>query len=342
MTNATAIGANALVSASNALVLGSINGVNGAASGVNVGIGTATPLAPLTVGNIGNWDVASGWGDFSLTNGTVGFSIGVATGGGGTGDVRLFSKGGTERLFFGGPTNGETLTIASGKVGIGNLAPDAKLDVIAAGTQIGVRGTTTNTSGYGVLGAAEDGSGVNYGVWGQSASTLGTGVFGNATAESGSTAGVQGISASISGYGVYGSGGAYGVYSEGNAHVQGNLSYSGTLANTSSRRFKTNIQQMQGALSQVERLRGVSFDWKENGKHTIGLIAEEVGEVVPEVVTYEENGVDAKGVDYARLTAVLIEAVKEQQAQIRQLQSEMEGLKVRLGVEVSQAVASDK
>ena len=53
---------------------------------------------------------------------------------------------------------------------------------------------------------------------------------------------------------------------------------------------------------------------KAGSKHDIGLIAEEVGEVVPEVVAYEENGVDAKGVDYARLTAVLIEAVKEQQA----------------------------
>ncbi|MBI1956107.1 MAG: tail fiber domain-containing protein [Acidobacteria bacterium] len=90
------------------------------------------------------------------------------------------------------------------------------------------------------------------------------------------------------------------------------------------------------------RLRGVSFEWKADGRHDIGLIAEEVGEVVPEVVAYEENGVDAKSVDYARLVSVLIEAVKEQQAQIRQLQSEVEGLKARLGVEISQAVSSDK
>ena len=55
------------------------------------------------------------------------------------------------------------------------------------------------------------------------------------------------------------------------------------------------------------------FRWKADGKHDIGLIAEEVGEVIPEVVAYEENGKDAKSVDYARLVAVLIEAVKEQQ-----------------------------
>lgn len=95
----------------------------------------------------------------------------------------------------------------------------------------------------------------------------------------------------------------------------------------SSRRWKTNIQTIQGALEKVERLRGVSFDWKEKGGHDIGLIAEEVGEVVPEVVSYEENGKDAMGLDYARLTAVLIEAVKEQQSQIRELKAELEELK---------------
>jgi len=45
------------------------------------------------------------------------------------------------------------------------------------------------------------------------------------------------------------------------------------------------------------------------------MIAEEVGKVVPEVVSYEANGKDARGIDYARLTALLVEAVKQQQAQ---------------------------
>ncbi|MBI2815388.1 MAG: tail fiber domain-containing protein [Acidobacteria bacterium] len=57
---------------------------------------------------------------------------------------------------------------------------------------------------------------------------------------------------------------------------------------SSSRRFKTNIQTMAGALEKVERLRGVIFNWEETGKHDIGLIAEEVRDVVPEVVTYRE------------------------------------------------------
>ncbi|MGB0047892.1 MAG: DNRLRE domain-containing protein, partial [Terriglobales bacterium] len=89
----------------------------------------------------------------------------------------------------------------------------------------------------------------------------------------------------------------------------------------SSRRWKTNIQTLHGALAKVEQLRGVSYDLKANGKHEVGVIAEEVGAVVPEVVSYEENGKDARGVDYSRLTALLIEATKEQARQFEQQQA---------------------
>jgi len=100
----------------------------------------------------------------------------------------------------------------------------------------------------------------------------------------------------------------------------------GSCSVFSSRRWKTNIQPINRALNKIQRLRGVSYDWKENGKHEIGLIAEEVGEVIPEVVTYEENGKDARAVDYARLVAVLIEAVKEQQKQIEELKGQVKSL----------------
>ena len=95
----------------------------------------------------------------------------------------------------------------------------------------------------------------------------------------------------------------------------------------SSFRFKTNIRTLDGALETVERLRGVSYDSKTNGKHEIGVIAEEVGKVLPEVVSYEQNGVDAQGVDYSQLTALLIEAIKQQEVKIQQLSAEIEQLK---------------
>jgi hypothetical protein len=106
----------------------------------------------------------------------------------------------------------------------------------------------------------------------------------------------------------------------------------------SSRRWKTNIQTLHGALAKVEQLRGVSYDLKGSGKHEVGVIAEEVGAVVPEVVSYEENGKDARGVDYSRLTALLIEAMKEQQRELQQEQAVIRGqaaairdLKIELG-----------
>jgi hypothetical protein len=91
----------------------------------------------------------------------------------------------------------------------------------------------------------------------------------------------------------------------------------------SSRRWKDNVQTLHGALDKVEQLRGVSYDLKSNGKHEVGVIAEEVGAVVPEVVTWDKNGKDAQGVDYGRLTALLIEATKEQQALIADQQKQI-------------------
>jgi hypothetical protein len=98
----------------------------------------------------------------------------------------------------------------------------------------------------------------------------------------------------------------------------------------SSRRWKMNIRTLPDALVKVEQLRGVSYDMKDSGKHEIVVIAEEVGKVVPELVTYEANGTDARGVDYSRLTALLIEAVKGQQAQISAQQSQIRAQQVQI------------
>lgn len=95
----------------------------------DLGIGAETPLAALHVADVGKWGwgVANGWGDFTLSNGIVGFSIGVATEGGGTGDVRLWTTGGTERLILGNPTDGNIMSINDGGVAIGMLNPQHPL-----------------------------------------------------------------------------------------------------------------------------------------------------------------------------------------------------------------------
>lgn len=93
-------------------------------------------------------------------------------------------------------------------------------------------------------------------------------------------------------------------------------------ATYSSRRWKENIHRIEDALAKVRALDGVYFDWKkeQGGTHSVGLIAEDVGKVIPEVVSYEENGIDASGLDYAHLVPVLIEAIKELAAKVEQLE----------------------
>ena len=98
----------------------------------------------------------------------------------------------------------------------------------------------------------------------------------------------------------------------------------------SSIRWKTNVQTLTDPLDTVMQLRGVRFDWIEDGTQDIGLIAEEVGAVVPEVVEYEANGQDAVSVDYDKLVSVLIEAVKTQQQQLDEYREAVTAMTARL------------
>jgi endosialidase-like protein len=104
----------------------------------------------------------------------------------------------------------------------------------------------------------------------------------------------------------------------------------------SSLRWKTNIHTLHDALAKVEQLRGVSYDLKANGKHEVGVIAEEVGEVVPEVVTWDKDGTHAQSVDYGRLTALLIEATKEQQTLIHKQQEQIRAQQAQMKLQQAQ------
>jgi hypothetical protein len=97
----------------------------------------------------------------------------------------------------------------------------------------------------------------------------------------------------------------------------------------SSRRLKTNIRPLVGALQKVEKLQGVSYEMKNGSAREIGVVAEDVERVVPEVVSRNAETREIEGLDYARLTALLIEAVKAQQVEIEQLKSEVLDLKSR-------------
>ena len=100
-----------------------------------------------------------------------------------------------------------------------------------------------------------------------------------------------------------------------------------SYSNISDARFKTNVRPLGSALASVLALRGVRYDWNALGvRHggtagapQVGLLAQEVEKIYPELVSTDADGY--KAVNYAQLTPVLIEALKEQQAQIEALKA---------------------
>jgi hypothetical protein len=110
------------------------------------------------------------------------------------------------------------------------------------------------------------------------------------------------------------------------------ITSNGTLTTSSSDiRFKENINTLNNCLNSIMQLRGVSFTWKSEPAmgHRIGFIAQEVEQVIPELVfTNPTDGY--KGIDYAEITPVIVEAIKEQQQQIESCKSENEILKSQL------------
>jgi len=123
----------------------------------------------------------------------------------------------------------------------------------------------------------------------------------------------------------------------GDMGVTGNMGVDGDITGTniteiSDLRWKTNIGDYDNALMQVTKLRGVTYNWINDGtkrlnpnKPQIGLIAQDVEKVIPELVRTDQQG--DKSVNYSKLTVVLLEALKEQQKMIEELQREVELLK---------------
>ena len=157
--------------------------------------------------------------------------------------------------------------------------------------------------------------------------------------ENGGT-GIFGFSNSF--VGIWGeSDGWYGVYGDANdpadfdiyaQTVDGSMGY----GQASSVRWKTNIKNIDDPIHKLSQLRGVYFNWKKEfgGQHALGFIAEEVGKVLPEIVSYEENGIDAKGIAYGMMSPLLVEATnamrkeylikfEQQQIQIDQLKEQI-------------------
>jgi hypothetical protein len=127
---------------------------------------------------------------------------------------------------------------------------------------------------------------------------------------------------------------------DGDLHVDGDvIAFSTTV---SDERLKDNVTTIENPLDKIKALRGVEYDWNSGsrkGKHDLGLIAQEVETVLPNIVHEhqmpllnddDEDETVYKTVDYEKMVAVLIEGMKEQQNQIDSLKSELTEIKGRL------------
>jgi hypothetical protein len=112
----------------------------------------------------------------------------------------------------------------------------------------------------------------------------------------------------------------------------GSVSQNGAAAvsfnTTSDERLKENIVDVSSQLNTIKNIKVREFDWKSSSKHDVGMIAQELKDVIPGVVTQggEDVTEDPWGVDYGKLTPYLIKAIQEQQVIIDDLKSRIETL----------------
>jgi hypothetical protein len=109
---------------------------------------------------------------------------------------------------------------------------------------------------------------------------------------------------------------------DGGVGIGGTL-YVSNLVETSTIALKENVNPILDALNSIMQLSGVIYDRKDKTSvNEPGLIAEEVNKVLPNLVTKDDNG-NPYGIQYTKLVAYLIEAVKDQQQQIEELKKKV-------------------
>jgi hypothetical protein len=224
------------------------------------------------------------------------------------------------------------------------------------GTTHGIQAESRSNQGTGILGRATSSTGDTTGIIGLSASSGGTGILGRATSRSGDAVGVHGVTNSANGAGVVaevssnaGNGApialianhrgtdglvalfqnngtnVYSIQKNGNASLRGSH-FAANHINTSDRRLKKDITPVDNVLPRLEDIHSVRFRFRDRGHgesgYQLGLLAQEVQAEFPELV--EERADGYLGVSYGHMSAVLLQAIKEQQALIESQQRQLD------------------
>ncbi len=324
---------------------GIVDGSNATAitidSSERVGIGTTSPSAPLHIVGDGNTGQRVHVGTSSAHQIYLGNTGGVS------------SVGTLSNHNFQVITNGSSRAVVdtSGNVGIGTTSPSGNLHISGSGGGDGVHMILQNTgnapagvrmlSGHGnwemvnsktvadALEFIDDSAGVTRMLIDSSGNLL---IGKTTTADT--TTGVKIAANAVMVQSASGTG-AHDMHdffrgTEGSLARVGNIRTTGsaTAYNTSSDyRLKENAKPIQNGLERLNQLKPVKFDWKGTDISSEGFIAHEAQEVFPDAVSGEKDGEDMQGMDYGRITPLLVKAIQEQQEQIEQLKTEIQTLK---------------
>jgi hypothetical protein len=301
----------------------------------NVGIGTASPQSKLDLGGStsGQRLTFSNTGVNTTDGARTQAEIGYKTGSyGGAAVIKILTE--TEfddsmaLAFHTGTSAAESMRIDSSQnVGIGTQSPDTTLDITSTGANgivLNQQSSDSNTSSR--LFFKQDDT--TWNVYGS-----GGALMFNSGATVGSSSGTLKFQMKADGFRILD--GALGVDVQPST-TDGRIDAGNDVVaySTSDKRLKDNIKPLDNALDKVLQISGVEFDWKElteeekktihgNKGHDVGVIAQEIEEVLPEVVTERDNGY--KAVKYEKIVPLLIEAIKEQQKQINQLEEKLNG-----------------
>jgi hypothetical protein len=301
-----------------------------------VGIGTDNPKVKLEVEDstvdpvIKGINTSSGNGVYGFSNsgyGVYGFSesktgvygtspSGKGVEGYGSSDTGVYGYSSTGKgvhgysyVGYGGYFEGPK-SYFSGNVGIGTENPDVRLVVRSSGYAGGMIVLSSDGDELFKVRENSDGSGAIY----VNDSSGSTGVYLHGDSINYINAGNVGIGRTNPSYKL-----------DVNGTIRGNN------VSPSDVRLKKDIKTIDNALERVTSLRGTNFKWKDEESDSslqMGVIAQEVEEIFPEAVSTDEQGY--KSVAYGKLIAPLVEAVKEQQNQIKELKEENEASKAEI------------
>jgi hypothetical protein len=271
----------------------------------NVGIGTGSPQVRLHVVS------ADGVTNSRFAGASYAVRIQSVAATGAVIDATNNTEASYQPLLIGGSqvqftiSGAEQMRLASsGNFGIGNTSPATRLDVTGPASVTSFTGSTR--LGVTVRGStgATDFSGIDF--------------IGNSqTNPIGRIALLSGGSGSVLYFGTSNSYGSGITVAAMTLDQTGNLVAAGNVTAYSDARLKKNVSTIDNALALVEKMRGVRYERIEDGKAGVGVIAQDMQEVVPEVVHEGEN----LSVAYGNLVGVLIEAVKELSARVKELEA---------------------